>query len=75
MCREVPEALRNFYDMWNEDGWDVPGNYDFGKALLYNIIVQCIECRANIGKYYSMNYCIYRLYSVLYHYIILLSVQ
>lgn len=29
--REYPESLRNFYDMWREDGWDAPGNYGFGK--------------------------------------------
>lgn len=22
---EVPENLRNFFDMWREDGWDLPG--------------------------------------------------
>lgn len=29
--REVPESLRNFFNMWREDGWDLPGNYGFGK--------------------------------------------
>lgn len=28
--REVPPALRNFFDMWRDDGWDMPGNYGFG---------------------------------------------
>ena len=28
--REVPDSLRNFFDMWREDGWDLPGNYGFG---------------------------------------------
>lgn len=28
-----PEPLRNFFDMWNEDGWDAPGNYGFGTCL------------------------------------------
>ena len=25
--REVPDYLRNFFDLWNEDGWDTPGEY------------------------------------------------
>lgn len=29
--KEIPEPLRNFFDMWNEDGWDTPGNYGFGR--------------------------------------------
>jgi hypothetical protein len=28
--RQVPPALRNFFEMWREDGWDTPGNYGFG---------------------------------------------
>ena len=31
--REVPDSLRNFFDMWREDGWDLPGNYGFGKLV------------------------------------------
>jgi hypothetical protein len=27
--REIPEPLRNFFDLWNEDGWDLPGNYNW----------------------------------------------
>jgi hypothetical protein len=30
----MAEELKNFFDMWREDGWDVPGNYGFGKNLL-----------------------------------------
>jgi hypothetical protein len=30
---QVPASLENFYNMWQEDGWDVPGNYDFGTAF------------------------------------------
>jgi hypothetical protein len=27
--QEIPDDLRNFFDMWREDGWDMPGNYGF----------------------------------------------
>lgn len=27
--QEVPESLQNFFDLWREDGWDMPGNYGF----------------------------------------------
>lgn len=26
---EAPEPLKKFFDMWREDGWDMPGNYGF----------------------------------------------
>lgn len=27
--KETPESLRNFFDMWREDDWETPGNYQF----------------------------------------------
>eukprot|EP01036_Dinobryon_divergens_P022840 gene22840-31136_t len=27
--RDSPALLKNFFDMWREDGWDAPGNYGF----------------------------------------------
>jgi hypothetical protein len=36
--RETPASLRTFFDMWREDDWEQPGNYQFdplklGKAI------------------------------------------
>jgi hypothetical protein len=28
--RDSPALLKNFFDMWREDGWDAPGNFGFG---------------------------------------------
>mmetsp|Transcript_25451 Transcript_25451/g.24340 ORF Transcript_25451/g.24340 Transcript_25451/m.24340 type:complete len:289 (-) Transcript_25451:12-878(-) len=37
--KEIPESLANFYDMWqDENGWDVPGNYDFDPFRLRDSI-------------------------------------
>lgn len=33
--KAVPSTLTNFYDLWREDGWDAPGNYGFGKYIIY----------------------------------------
>lgn len=30
--QNTPEELKNFFDMFREDGWDTPGNYGFGKT-------------------------------------------
>jgi len=32
--RAAPAALRNFFDMWRDDGWDLPGNYGFDPLRL-----------------------------------------
>lgn len=35
---EDAEKLENFFNMWREDGWDVPGNYGFGEYLTLAMI-------------------------------------
>lgn len=32
--KEMASQLKNFFDMWREDGWDVPGNYGFDPLRL-----------------------------------------
>lgn len=36
--------LKNFFDMWREDGWDVPGNYGFGKATFIPYCIFYLLC-------------------------------
>lgn len=35
--KTVPEELKNFFDMWREEGFDIPGNYGFGKVYFLNV--------------------------------------
>lgn len=32
--KEVPEGLQNFFNMWREEGFEVPGNYNFDPLRL-----------------------------------------
>jgi len=32
--RDTPESLRNFLDLWREDDWETPGNYQFDPLRL-----------------------------------------
>lgn len=43
--KEVPEPLRNFYDMWNEEGWDEPGNYGFDPLKLGKVFCKTTKDR------------------------------
>ena len=36
--QEVPKSLQNFYEFWNEDGWDSPGNYGFDPLKLGKLL-------------------------------------
>ena len=42
----VPDYLRNFFDMWREDGWETPGNYGFDPLQFGSTI-----CKTNQDKY------------------------
>lgn len=54
--------------MWQEDGWDVPGNYDFGKDLT---IISPSDSFDSL--LYSKVACLALTYPVLHYYVILSS--
>ena len=70
--REVPVNLRNFFNMWREDGWDIPGNYGFGKILTpmlqrYLFALIRLLCLSPLYTMYSaFNYLISILFSSLF---------
>lgn len=61
---EVPEELKNFFEMWRQDGYDAPGNYGFDPLGLgknhdneTKILIQTVEIfNARIAMLATLGY-------------------